>query len=68
MFQRFKYALVAFALAAACAVIVYRVGSHLDENGILHEAFGFIFLFWLFVFAGLTVSLFQIVKWMFGKK
>ncbi|GBL26500.1 hypothetical protein EMGBS8_04480, partial [Verrucomicrobiota bacterium] len=50
---RYLVASMACLLAAkGCYELFHRLGSHVDDQGILHEPFGLIPLGWLFVFAG----------------
>ncbi|MCG9784539.1 MULTISPECIES: DUF3955 domain-containing protein [Vibrio oreintalis group] len=50
------------AFSVACFISFHLIGSYVDEGGMLVEPFGFIPLFWLFIFLALIsffVSLFR---------
>ncbi len=51
----FLASLGGFAASLACWAAYARSGSYLDEDGFLHEQFGFIPLGWLFGFVGLIL-------------
>jgi hypothetical protein len=45
--------------------IAYKLSpNYIDEQGLLHESFGFIPLGYLFFFAGITTGLIAIVKYL----
>ena len=59
---RYLVAAMACLLAAkGCYEFFQRIGSHLDDQGFLHEPFGLIPLGWLFVFAG---AILLVLSWM----
>ena len=51
----FIAAFLCFCAFWACWCAYVRNGSYVDQDGVLHEQFGFIPLGWLFVFAGLVL-------------
>jgi hypothetical protein len=51
----FIAAILCFCASWACWAAYARNGSQLDQDGVLHEQFGFIPLGWLFDFAGLVL-------------
>jgi hypothetical protein len=51
----FIAAILCFCAFWACWCAYVRNGSYVDQDGVLHEQFGFIPLGWLFVFAGLVL-------------
>ena len=54
---------MACLLAAKCCYeLFHRLGSHVDDQGILHEPFGLIPLGWLFVFAGAVLLVLSLVR------
>ncbi len=50
----FTAALLCFCASWACWAAYARNGSTLDQDGVLHEQFGFIPLGWLLAFGGLS--------------
>ncbi|MFC3032306.1 DUF3955 domain-containing protein [Pseudoalteromonas fenneropenaei] len=53
--KTFKAALVLFALAIACLGAYQFNGSYVDNEGFLHETFGFIPLAWLSMFGAVLL-------------
>jgi hypothetical protein len=55
-------AVASFLAAKGCYELFQRIGSRLDDQGILHEPFGLIPLGWLFVFAGAVLLVLSLVR------
>ena len=51
----FVAAILCFCTSWACWSAYARLGSRLDQEGVLHEPFGLIPLGWLFDFVGLVL-------------
>ncbi|SKA72242.1 DUF3955 domain-containing protein [Desulfobaculum bizertense] len=64
-----KRASVLLLLAACVCLFSYRLsGSYIDDNGILHESFGFIPLGWLFFLLSLVSLTGAALRRLFTKK
>jgi len=48
--------------AKGCYELFQRLGSHVDDQGWLHESFGLIPLGWLFLFAGAVLFVLSWVR------
>ncbi|PSU45340.1 hypothetical protein C9J12_23165 [Photobacterium frigidiphilum] len=60
--KRFWLSALFLALSMTCLLSFNLIGSYVDKDGLLIEPFGFIPLFWLFIFLALVsflVSLFR---------
>ena len=55
-------AIACFLAAKGCYELFHRLGSHVDDQGILHEPFGLIPLGWLFVLAGAVLLVLSLVR------
>ncbi|MCX6918177.1 MAG: DUF3955 domain-containing protein [Verrucomicrobia bacterium] len=63
MSLRHLVAAIACLLAAkGCYELFHRLGSHVDDQGFLHEPFGLIPLGWLFVLAGAVLIVLSWVR------
>ena len=55
-------AMACLLAAKGCYEFFQRIGSHLDDQGFLHEPFGLIPLGWLFVLAGAVLIVLSWVR------
>lgn len=60
--------LILFILAIGCAVAFSIIGSHVDENGILHEPFALIPIGYLLAFLGLIFGIIAIARSILRRK
>jgi hypothetical protein len=55
-------AIACFLAAKGCYELFHRLGSYVDDQGILHEPFGLIPLGWLFVLAGAVLLVLSLAR------
>jgi hypothetical protein len=54
---------ILFSLGIGCCIAYQLSPNYIDEQGILHEAFGFIPLGYLFFFTGIITGIISLVKY-----
>ena len=59
---RYLVAAIACFVAAKLCIEFSRYGSHVDEQGFLHEHFALVPIGWLFVFAGAVLLVLSWVR------
>ena len=59
--------LIFIFIAVGCGTAYNIIGSSVDENGILHEAFGLIPIGYLFLFLGIIVGLVTVIRSFFRR-
>lgn len=60
--KKFWLSALFLAFSVICLISFNLIGSYVDEDGLLVEPFGFIPLFWLFIFLALVSFLVSLLR------
>jgi len=63
-----KVSLLLISLSFICMAAYNFIGSTIDKNGFLHEPFFLIPIGWLFLFSGIVLFIFAVLKMIFTRR